>query len=416
MLKYTLGSAAAAALGLAAYKNVDVATQFKLASASGPLVRLLDPELSHRFGILCAKYGLFPVDPRPDPEALRMQVWGREFKNPIGLAAGFDKDAEVVEPMLKMGFGFIEVGSVTPLPQPGNPKPRVFRIRDLKASINRYGFNSIGLDAVAENLEEFAQRVARDPASKPGLLGINLGKNKTTEDAAEDYCKGLKQLVHFADFVVINVSSPNTPGLRSLQGRQQLEDLVGRVKALRDAGQWDQRGPPPLLVKIAPDLSEEDKADIAAVALGLRVDGLVVGNTTISRPEEVAKYPEAKEAGGLSGPPLMQKSTEVLADMYRLTGGRIPLVGCGGVSSGEDAYKKIRAGASLVELYTALAFEGPVVLPRIKEELAACLQRDGFSSVQQAVGADVPLGGGKQQAQAPPAAAAAAPKKGWFSR
>ncbi|GBG00443.1 dihydroorotate dehydrogenase mitochondrial [Raphidocelis subcapitata] len=391
VLKTAAIAGTAAAIGGAAfYSTLDVQRRFELASATGPLVRLLDPETSHRVGILAARMGLFPKETRPDPPALRVNLWGRSFPNPIGLAAGFDKDAEAIEPLLNLGFGFVEVGSITPRPQPGNPKPRVFRISELKATVNRYGFNSEGADAAAERLERFWRRVAADPTRKKGLLAINLGKNKETEDAGDDYAVGVLKLSRYADFVVVNVSSPNTPGLRALQGRKQLQSLLTFVRDARDGLEWGPGGPPPLLVKIAPDLTESDKADIAAVVAATGVDGVVISNTTIARPESISKYPASREAGGLSGPPLLEPTTAVLADMYRLTRGAVPLVGCGGVASGEDAYRKIRAGASLVELYTAMAYEGPVIVPRIKQELAACLERDGFASVEDAVGADHP--------------------------
>lgn len=377
-----------AAGGAALYATADPARKFDLASRAGVLLRLLDPETAHNVGLAAARWGLFPRTDQPDPESLRVNVWGRSFPNPIGLAAGFDKDAEVMEPMMGLGFGFVEVGSITPNPQPGNPQPRAFRIPDLKAVINRYGFNSKGADAAAANLEAFTRKAEADSQVKPGVLAVNLGKNKVSEDAAGDYSLGLFKLGRFADFVVINISSPNTPGLRSLQGRQQLEDLLRHVKGTRDRLEWGPRGPPPLVVKIAPDLTEQDKADLAAVVTKLGVDGLVVSNTTISRPAEVAAHKVSEEAGGLSGPPLFEPSTQVLRDMYRLTGGKVPIIGCGGVASGEDAYKKIRAGASLVEVYTALSYQGPRLVPAIKQELADCLERDGFKSVQDAVGAD----------------------------
>eukprot|EP00882_Tetradesmus_deserticola_P030848 GHRQ01034824.1.p1 GENE.GHRQ01034824.1~~GHRQ01034824.1.p1 ORF type:complete len:336 (+),score=109.21 GHRQ01034824.1:260-1267(+) len=276
------GAAVAAALGY--YTTLDVQKKFELASAAGPLLRSIDAEEAHRIGILAAKWGLFPRETRSDPDCLRLQLWGRTFPNPIGLAAGFDKDAEAVKGLLGLGLGFMEVGSVTPKPQPGNDKPRVFRLQELKAIINRYGFNSAGADAVAHHLETFWKRVEHHPDDKPGVLGVNLGKNKLSEDAADDYAIGLMKLGKYADFVVINVSSPNTPGLRALQGRKQLQDLVTFVKQTRDNLDWGPGGPPPLLVKIAPDVSDSDKADIAAVVAATQVDGLVVGNTTISRP------------------------------------------------------------------------------------------------------------------------------------
>ncbi|KAH7433954.1 hypothetical protein KP509_07G094400 [Ceratopteris richardii] len=359
------------------------AWSFEVSKYLNPLFRLLDPEDAHKIAIKAAGQGLVPRETRPDPPILRVEVWGRTFSNPIGLAAGFDKNAEAVDGLLGIGFGFVEVGSVTPLPQEGNPKPRVFRLLDQGAIINRYGFNSEGIVAVAKRLgaQHGKRRLAESvpasswiqgdqnkaaPRTSSGLLGVNLGKNKNTEDAASDYVQGVHTLSQYADYLVINVSSPNTPGLRKLQGRKQLKDLVKKVIAARDEMQWGENGPPPLLVKIAPDLSKQDIADIAAVALTLRVDGLIVSNTTISRPDSIIGAPHAEEIGGLSGKPLFKLSTEVLRDIYQLTRGKIPLIGCGGISSGEDAYMKIRSGATLVQLYTGFAYEGPAIIPRIK--------------------------------------------------
>ena len=310
-------------------------------------------------------------------------MWGRTFSNPVGLAAGFDKNGEVVPELLGMGFGFVEIGSVTPLAQPGNPKPRCFRLKEFDAVINRYGFNSVGVDEVKSNLSQARSRM---PEGGLGVLGVNLGKNKTSEDAIGDYKVGVRELGPLADYLVINISSPNTPGLRALQNRKELEALVSGVLAERD--QLASRVP--LLVKIAPDLVREDLEDIAKVSMKLGVDGLIVSNTTIDRPGPIASHPHGHEAGGLSGKPLFAMSTAVLRDMYSLTGGSIPLVGVGGVSNGREAYEKIRAGASLVELYTSLSYQGPSVVPRVKKELAACLHADGFSSIQEAIGADHP--------------------------
>lgn len=355
---------------------------FEASSALVPLLRTLDGETAHDLAVWAAKHRLLPKETRPDPECLRTVLWGREFCNPIGLAAGFDKNAEAVDGLLDLGFGHVEVGSVTPKPQPGNPKPRVFRLVDQRAVINRYGFNSQGVEEVHAKL---ARRLSQR-TNELGMLGINLGKNKTSLDAAADYVTGVKRLARFADYLVVNISSPNTPGLRALQGRKQLETLVKQVLQARNAMTWGIRGPPPLLIKIAPDLSEQDLEDVASVATRLRVDGLIVSNTTVARPPEVASAKHGEETGGLSGKPLMESSTRVLHRMYELTHGRIPLVGCGGVSSGEDAYAKICAGASLVQLYTSFAYDGPALVPRIKRELVDCLRRDGWSSVSDAVG------------------------------
>ncbi|KAF3335360.1 dihydroorotate dehydrogenase (quinone) [Carex littledalei] len=359
---------------------------FDFTKVINPVFSLLDAELAHRLAVLAASHGLVPREKRSDPPSLGLEVWGRKFSNPIGLAAGFDKNAEAVEGLLGLGFGFVEVGSVTPLPQEGNPKPRIFRLPEERAVINRYGFNSEGIVVVAKRLgaqhgkrkmeETSGSSRASSPSSTasaddnqikqggkagPGILGVNLGKNKNSEDAMADYVQGVHTLSQYADYL---------------------------VQEARDEMQWGEEGPPPLLVKIAPDLTKEDLDDIAAVALNLRLDGLIISNTTISRPPPVDQYPISKEAGGLSGKPLFDLSTNVLKEMYLLTRGKIPLIGCGGVSSGEDAYKKIRAGATLVQLYTAFAYGGPALIPQIKAELAECLERDGFKSVQEAVGAD----------------------------
>ncbi|KAK1413450.1 hypothetical protein QVD17_35223 [Tagetes erecta] len=377
---------------------------FNATKVVNPLFALLDPEVAHNLAVSAAARGWVPREKRPDQQILGLEVWGRRFSNPVGLSAGFDKNAEAVEGLLGLGFGFVEVGSVTPIPQEGNPKPRIFRLRDQGAIINRCGFNSEGIVAVAKRLgaqhgkrkldETSSTTVSTNDDVKhggkagPGILGVNIGKNKTSEDAAADYVQGVHTLSQYADYLVINISSPNTPGLRQLQGRKQLKDLVKKVQAARDEMQWGEEGPPPLLVKIAPDLSKQDLEDIAAVALALRLDGLIISNTTISRPEAVQSNPMSKETGGLSGKPLFSLSTDILKDMYILTKGKIPLIGCGGVSSGEDAYKKIRAGATLVQLYTAFAYGGPALIPRIKAELAECLERDGYKSVYEAIGAD----------------------------
>ncbi|SMF39308.1 dihydroorotate oxidase A [Tistlia consotensis] len=343
-----------------------------------PLIFRLDPEQAHGLALGLLKSGLAPRAAAPDDPLLAVELWGRRLASPIGLAAGFDKNAEAIRPLFGLGFGLVEVGSVTPRPQPGNPKPRLFRLSEDRAVINRMGFNNRGLEAAA-------QRLAALRAGGPvgGLVGVNLGKNKDSPEAAPDYAAGATALAPFADYLVINVSSPNTPGLRALQGRDELTRLLGAVRdALSGTGT-----PPPLLLKIAPDLTEADCRDIAAVALDSRLDGLIVSNTTIARPASLKSRWKA-EAGGLSGRPLFEPSTRLLGEMYRLTEGRLPLVGVGGVESGATAYAKIRAGASLVQLYSALVYEGPGLVGRMARELAELLKRDGFKSVAEAVGAD----------------------------
>ena len=343
---------------------------------AGPILRLLDPETAHGLAVAALELGLVPR-PAPFNDAiLNIRLWDRDFANPIGLAAGFDKDARVADAMLAQGFGFVEIGSVTPLPQSGNPRPRVFRLAADGAVINRLGFNSQGVEAVAERLRK---------RTRSGIVGVNLGRNKDSAEAVEDYVKGAKVLARLADYLVVNVSSPNTPGLRALQGRDQLRQLLLAVQgALAEVPERDR---PPLLLKIAPDLTSGDKDQIAEVSLETGVDGLIATNTTIERPPSLAGH-SRKEAGGLSGRPLFEPSTQVLGDMYRRVGHRIPLIGVGGIGDGRDAYVKIRAGASLVQLYTALIFRGPGLVNRIKRELAALLRADGFANLSEAVGAD----------------------------
>ena len=344
-----------------------------------PLFNLLEPETAHRAAIAALRLGLAGGAPALDTSVLRTRVWGLAFANPVGLAAGFDKDAEVTDAMLALGFGFVEAGTVTPRPQPGNPRPRLFRLEEDQAVINRYGFNSCGL-------EGFVMRL-RHRRKALGVVGANVGKNKETADAAADYEKGIEALSAHADYLVCNVSSPNTPGLRGLQGRAEIEQVLTRVLAARARGAPDAAHRPPLLAKVGPDLTEEQVHDIAQVVLSTGIDGLIVGNTTIERPVGLNSRFRG-EAGGLSGRPLLAHANACLAAMYRYTQGRIPLIGCGGIASGADAYAKIRAGASLVQLYTALVFQGPELLGRILMELAERLRADGFAEVADAVGVD----------------------------
>ena len=333
----------------------------------------LDAETAHGLAIRSLKAGLVPADRRDDAASLGIRVWGRDLPNPIGLAAGFDKNAEVPNAMLEMGFGLVEIGSVTPRPQDGNPRPRLFRLAEDRGVINRMGFPGQGLDAARSRL---ALRPRR------GFIGVNIGANKDSTDRAADYVTCAVALAPYADYLVCNVSSPNTPGLRNLQGRQQLADLLKRVQDAIAAK------PVPLVVKIAPDATDDDLDDIVAVCRDLRMDGIIVGNTTLSRPASL-RSPRKAETGGLSGAPLTHLSTEVLRKTARRVEGQFPLIGCGGVASGSDAYAKIRAGASLVQLYSALVYEGPPLLRRIKDELASALARDGFKSVADAIGKDV---------------------------
>ena len=347
-----------------------------LYSIAAPLLRRLDPETAHRMTIAGLRVAPRPRSTGTDPAVLRTNVMGLEFSNPIGLAAGFDKHAEVPDALLGLGFGFVEVGSVTPRPQPGNPRPRVFRLEEDHAVINRYGFNSQGLAVAAGRL--------RKRRGQPGVVGVNVGANKASEDPIADYVEGVGELTGLAAYFVINVSSPNTPGLRTLQARDSLDALLDRVLAARSND--DVQYSAPLVVKIAPDLSPENCRDIAEVLLVRGVDGLIVSNTTTARP--TMQSISRDEAGGLSGAPLFEPSTRILAEMYRLTEGKLSLIGTGGIASGHDAYRKIKAGASLVQLYTALIFQGPRLIGQIKQELADFLAADGYDNVAQAVGAD----------------------------
>lgn len=349
-----------------------------------PALGLLDPEDAHALAIAALKRGLVRARAEPDDPGLATRVLGLDFANPIGLAAGFDKHCEVVDAMLGFGFGFVEAGTVTPRPQPGNPRPRLFRLDEDEAAINRFGFNSEGL---APFVERLAARRAAPRAS--GVVGANVGKNRDTAEAAVDYEQGVAAVAPFADYVVVNVSSPNTPGLRGLQARAPIEDLLRRALAARDRATPERVRRPPLLAKVGPDLDEAELRDIAEAALAAGIDGLIVGNTTLARPPTLASR-HRDETGGLSGKPLMGPATECLRRMFRFTEGRLPLIGCGGVASGADAYAKIRAGASLVQLYTALVFRGPGLAATIKRDLARLLRADGFARVADAVGADRP--------------------------
>jgi dihydroorotate dehydrogenase len=324
------------------------------------------------------KLGLVRSASEPDHPILATRVFDISFPNPIGLAAGFDKDAEVPDAMLALGFGFAEAGTVTPLPQPGNSGKRLFRLDEDEAVINRFGFNSRGLAA-------FAERLAHRKRDGRGIVGANVGKNRDSIDAAADYAAGVEALCGLADYLVVNLSSPNTPGLRALQARAEMEELVVRVLEARRRSAPDRTRPPPLLAKVGPDLGEHELRDIAEVAAKNGIDGLIIGNTTLDRPPHLRSADRAAQ-GGLSGKPLMAPSTACLAAMYKYTGGSIPIIGCGGVASGADAYAKIKAGASLVQLYSALVFQGPALVGRIKRELAALLRADGFKSVAEAVG------------------------------
>ncbi|MBL4693076.1 MAG: quinone-dependent dihydroorotate dehydrogenase [Magnetovibrio sp.] len=341
-----------------------------------PFVRLLDPEFSHGLAVKALEMGVVSKPAPVTDVVLEQSLWGLKFPNPVGLAAGFDKDARVYRQMLDQGFGFVEVGSITPEPQPGNLKPRLFRLEQDRAVINRMGFNSEGHQASVSRLTTRTR--------SRGIVGVNLGKNKRTEDAASDYEIGARNFGRLADFMVINVSSPNTPGLRALQGPDILREVLTRTQAaLKDVTQ--DTTTPPLILKIAPDLTDEDKADISAVALETGIDGLIVTNTTIERPDTLMSKHKG-ETGGLSGRPLFEASTRVLSEIYTATKGQLPLIGVGGIEDGRGAYEKILAGASLVELYSAMVYQGPAMAARVNQELLDILKADGFACVTDAVG------------------------------
>jgi dihydroorotate dehydrogenase len=332
-----------------------------------PLMFMLDAERAHRLTIAALKLWPRHAPAEADP-VLATNVAGLVFPNPVGLAAGFDKDAEVFRPMLGVGFGAVEVGTLTPLPQAGNPKPRLFRLAEDKAVINRMGFNNGGQAAARARL------VRRGL----GIVGVNIGANKDSADRIGDYVRGVRAMAGVADYLTVNISSPNTPGLRALQDKGALEELLAAVREARGAAG------PPVFLKVAPDLTPSDIDDIAAVSSAQGIDAVIVSNTTVSRP--ALRSRQADEAGGLSGVPLRDLALERLRDFRRATGGTMPLIAAGGIASGADAYARIRAGASLVQLYTALVYEGPGLARRICRELKALLARDGFDRLDEAVG------------------------------
>jgi dihydroorotate dehydrogenase len=342
-----------------------------------PLLQAVEPERAHDLTIRAL--ALLPSRPaRRDDERLAVDVLGRRFPNPVGLAAGYDKRCEVPDALLSLGFGFVECGGVVPQPQPGNPRPRVFRLARDEAIINRSGLNSDGVAAARKRL---LRRRGR-----PGIVGVNIGANKDSVDRVLDYETCAKALCGLVDFVTVNVSSPNTPGLRDLQGEAFLDDILARCVSAREAA----RGPvrTSILLKIAPDLSFESLDALVATALKRSIDGLIISNTTIARPETLQELVLARESGGLSGAPLFRLSTQMLAQTSLRVAGRMPLIGVGGVNSGPAAWAKIRAGASLVELYSALVYKGPALVDEIKRHLLREIDAAGIASLSQVVGRD----------------------------
>lgn len=336
-----------------------------------PALFLADAESAH--GLSLAALRLTPMRRFRRQEALTQHVAGLVFPNPVGLAPGYDKNAEVCAAAFGLGFGSVEVGTVTPRPQAGNPRPRLFRLVEDRAVINRMGFNNDGMEAVAARLARVTQ------SDRVGPLGINIGANKDSEDRVADYVAAMERLAPLADYVTINISSPNTPGLRALQDKSALVDLLLRVKAAAPEGK-------PVFLKVAPDLEPADIDDISEVAISQTLDALIVSNTTITRPALKSRY--SGEAGGLSGAPLRDLAQQRLRDFRVATSGKLPLIGVGGIASAQDAYARIRAGASLVQLYSALVYEGPSLARQINKGLLALLARDGLANVADAIGID----------------------------
>jgi dihydroorotate dehydrogenase len=337
------------------------------------LLHALDPERAHDLAVKSLELGLYPRAAAPDDPRLAQTVWGLKFRNPIGVAAGFDKDARVFAPLLATGFGFVEVGTLTPKPQKGNPSPRIFRSAADGAIINRLGFNNEGQVAALPRLA----------GRRNGVVGVNIGAGRDSEYRIGDYVSGIARMSPVADYLTINISSPNTPGLRDLQAPEALAALLARVQEARASGAKR----PPLLVKLAPDIGDADLPEIVRVIQAHGVDGIVVSNTTLSR-DGLKDRPFAAESGGLSGRPLFARATRMLARVYKLTEGKLPLIGVGGIDSGAAAVAKVRAGATLLQLYTGLVFEGPKLIGDIKQALLKAMQESKMESLGSLVGRD----------------------------
>jgi dihydroorotate dehydrogenase len=343
-----------------------------------PMLRMLDAEDAHRLAIRGLR--MLPyARPRPDDPKLAVRAFGLNFPNPVGIAAGFDKNAEVPDALLRLGFGFAEIGSVTPKPQSGNPRPRIFRLERDEAVINRLGFNNDGAEVVLRRLAARAQN--------GGIVGVNVGANKDSPDRTQDYVRLIETFAPVASYFTVNVSSPNTPGLRNLQQAAELDDLLARVIDARERVRKNA-GDSPVLLKIAPDLSLADLDDVVHVARSRGVDGMIVANTTIGRPSTLREQSRSKEQGGLSGRPLFRLSTRMVAETFVRVEGAFPLIGAGGIDSGGAALTKIRAGASLIQLYSALVYKGVGLVDSIKADLSSTLLRTGRDSLSEIVGAD----------------------------
>lgn len=343
-----------------------------------PFLYMFSAETAHNMAIFALKNKLVPSSKKASSDLLKVKLFGLQFLSPVGMAAGFDKNGDAIEGLFGQGFGFVEVGTATPKPQSGNAKPRLFRLNEDEAIINRFGFNNKGADYFVQNLKS---------AKGSGILGANIGKNKTSESAVDDYLFMMEKVYGFSDYITINISSPNTPGLRDLQNKDELEEFLSEILLRKDKLKAESGKNIPILLKLAPDTDENQRHDISQVLLRQKIDGIIISNTTIGQ-RDVLKSAYANETGGLSGKPLFNMSTKMVADMYKLTGGNIPIIGVGGISSAEDAYAKIRAGASLVQVYSALIYQGFKLVQDINEGLINLLQKDGYSNVSEAVGAD----------------------------
>ena len=336
------------------------------------LLFLLPPEIAHSLAIITLKrmpYGR-PIEL---PESLSVNFFGNKLKSPVGLAAGFDKNAEVIRPMFSFGFGFVEVGTVTKKPQYGNKKPRIFRLVEDQGVINRLGFNNKGIDYLLKQIDK--AKLANC------IFGINIGKNSTSKDQISDYVDLIKIIYRKSNYITLNISSPNTPNLRNLHNKQELSDFLQAITLTRRS--IDNSESVPIMLKISPDVDQQTQENIAELTLKYKLNGLIVSNTTVSRDN---LHSHQSEVGGLSGKPLFKLSTKLLGDMYKFTKGKILLIGCGGISSGADAYEKVKAGASLVQLYTALIYNGPQVVNKINLELAELVRKDGFKNIGEAIG------------------------------
>ncbi len=348
---------------------------FDPTSAALPLIHRLDPEKAHNLAIDSLAMGLsLPWKREKDDPALATRALGMRFPNPVGIAAGFDKNARVIRPLARLGFGFVEAGTVTPRPQSGNPKPRLFRLDEDRAIINRMGFNNDGIDRFSQRLARLHRGLKSGREAGAGVpIGANIGINKTGADPEKDYPELVARVKPYVDYIVLNLSSPNTPGLRQLQSAEKLRGLLDAISARHASA-------PPLLIKLAPDLADADIPAIVRAAIEGGASGLIISNTTISRPDDL-RSPFAHESGGLSGRPLKTRATEMLRNVSSEAGGKLTLIGCGGIESGADIVERLRAGADLVQVYSSFVFDGPALIPRLKKELLDILRRENMDSI-----------------------------------